>query len=220
MSLSFEVGVMFRNNEAFVGSFFYFLRRSTQLPFRVIAVDQGSTDATGALLSQCLRGPDTAITLEENIGGSQGLNLILKARDKDLPFLMMDSDVFVSLHNSVDCLRYVLASQPDVGVVHGLVNSFWPDGNDEYGSCFAMLSPQAINEVGEFDSRLKYYYYDSDYWARLTQANYRIVHIQTARCLHLWGSTLTYGSERPYRKSQLALDKAIYEEKYNLTSIN
>jgi glycosyltransferase involved in cell wall biosynthesis len=214
MKPEFELGVLFRNNEELVSPFFYCFRRSTKIPCRVIAVNQGSTDRTGDELAKFIKPENGDVILPPgtNTGCAAGRNQILKYRTPDVPLLLMDSDMLVS---STQAAWHMLEEiRAGAGLVYATATSFWnPQKNQEWGISMVMFSAEAVNSVPPFDERFIYFMDDMIYLNNV-EVKFRHVVCPKACGIHFWGSTLRHGSERgkadEVEKSEVALHESIY----------
>ena len=215
------IGVLFRNNAELVAPFFYFLRKSMaeSANYPIIALDNGSTDGTNIkLIDQIEQFDSLTVQVErENAGIARGRNLIIKAAQeandgKYTNVVLMDSDVFVLRHGAVqalvDCLR-----KNKAGLAFGETVSFYKDDGKyytNYGVSFCAISAQVFRTVGLFDERFEMFYDDSDLFNRVAKANLPRVNCPDAKALHIWGQTVTVGSEGSRRAECLKSDKEIY----------
>lgn len=200
------VGVMFRNNEHLVCPFFYFLRKSTDLPLKIVAVDQASTDTTNRELRKHLSGNDKLITLDKNLGCAGGRNIIIDASNGD-DILFIDSDCFIIRASSIDAMNAVSSD-----VVFGRTLNFRNGEMDERGFCFCLVRGYVFEKVGKFNDRFQLFFDDTDFIDRTVLAGFERVGCEESLALHIPGSTITFGSEAERRMTALKHDVELYEK--------
>lgn len=214
-----NVGVIFHNNEDLVEPFFYFLRRATKIPYRVIAVNNGSQDRTWLKLALQMRECDFMLTSEENVGVAKARNMILHKihtinSQRYEPLALLDSDVFIVRNESIDMMYEVLQKNQKAGAVFGVIHSFHDWATHDRGISFCMISEKMFSEVGLFDERFFCFYDDSDFMKRITVARYLLTTCETAKCVHAWGSTLWDSKPRVNTNEILQRDTAEFNAKW------
>jgi GT2 family glycosyltransferase len=224
MNRNTYICVLFRNNFDLVAPFFYFLEKSFEHSVRypVIALDNGSTDSTGIEIISRAGSDTTARRVENNLGISKGRNKLIQiAKEKnggEFPnIVFLDSDVFISRQGAIRTLHETLV-QKKAGVVCGETSSFrpGPDGvkfYTDYGVAFCIISGDTFKKIGLFDERFELYYDDSDFFNRAVIAGKIKFHCSEAKAIHIWGETLTTGSEGERRESCIQADKKRYWNK-------
>ncbi len=222
MSNKLTVGVMFRNNDELVRPWFYFLRKSTIMDLTVIAVDQGSTDGTVSEITLAKDKKDTLVSLPNNIGIAGGRNVILKElryqNNGDYAnFLLLDSDVFITLNDSVNRMVDTMVTDDKVGCVYATVRSYWDTNDISFGICMCLLRKEVFERIGEFDAGFKMFWDDSDFIHRMKKSGFRTVLDKRAECIHMWGETTKRGSEKGViRSGAIEHDKKHYEKNHNV----
>lgn len=211
-AVDFEVGVLFCNNQELVRPFLYFLRKSTVLRFRIIAIDQSSRDSTSDELVKNLHPEDLCLRLPMNRGVAGGRNVILRNRTPNLPLLLMDSDVFPIQRDSAAAMLQSIQPTGPCGVVFGEMANFWKPGDTTTGFAFAMFSPQAIEVLGEFDERFQMFFDDTAKMDLIHDLGIRYTHCPGARAVHLWGETVRQGSEEWRCERVFKEDRLLYRQ--------
>ena len=189
------------------------LKRTTHPDFRVIVVDNASTDGTREYL-QSLDGI-TLIANEENLGFVKGNNAGIRAADGDV--LLMNNDTEIIQGDWLERMQGVAYSAPDIGVVGcrlvnadgGLVHagtymplpSYWgqeyPGGEKDIGqytsdaevegviAACVYIKRELIEKVGPLDEDYFSYYEDTDYCMKARGAGYRVFRCGAATIKHL-----------------------------------
>jgi GT2 family glycosyltransferase len=209
-----NIGVIFHNNRELVDPWFYFIRRSVHVPYRVIAVNNGSEDDTFLKMLVNMKPCDKSIETEKNIGIAAARNIILIEAEKlgNDPICFLDSDAFIVRDGSIDRMADRLGS---FGVVFGAVHSFHDWKVHETGICFSMFSPKVFETVGKFDERFFCFYDDTDMTKRAQAAGFKWTCEKSAICVHAWGSTLWRGGRCAQTKEILKADNAKFNEKWH-----
>lgn len=221
-----NVGVLFYNNERLVNPFFFFLRKSTIIPLRIIAVNNGSSDGTGAELEKQMTKDDVLITVKENQGCAKGGNLILK-KIKEIEggyrsFLSLNSDIFIVRMDSINRMCDTLTLNPDCGIVYGrslafhhTTSNFGIYSKEEWNFAFHMIRKEVFEQCGEYDPNFQVYYADSDFAARVSKQGWKSAECDQSLAIHLQAETTYWGSAGgEIRKKNLEHDKKYYEEKW------
>jgi len=222
-----NVGVLFYNNARLVNPFFFFLRKSTTIPLRIIAVNNGSSDETGAELEKQMTKDDVIITVPENVGCAKGGNLIFE-KIKEIVgsyknTLYLNSDIFIVKMDSINRMHDMLVLNPKAGIVYGENSAFKPTSSGfgvykrtEYNFAFCMLRKEVLEELGTFDPNLKVFYSDNDFQARMSRSHKWIgMGCKEALGIHLQSETTYFVEGLEKRKQNLEHDKAYYEKKWN-----
>ena len=216
-----RVGVLFRNNEELVEPWFWFLRKSTDIPLSIIAIDQGSLDDTFNKLTKCVDPQKDFIIREPvNLGIAGGRNRILK-KVKELNqggyenLLLMDSDVFIIERKGIEKLVEGLVQFPKAGIVYGEIRNYYTFVRVCRGISFCLIRKEAFEQIGEFDENYKMFWDDTDFMDRMGKTG-MLNAFTIARSVHMWGQTTNYGSESgEIRKKAMKHDIAYFEKKWN-----
>jgi GT2 family glycosyltransferase len=189
------------------------LERTTHPDFRVIAVDNASTDGT----LEYLRGVDgiTVIENSENLGFVKGNNAGIRAAGTDV--VLMNNDTEIIQDDWLERMQEVAYSAPDIGVVGcRLVNaegrlvhagtympvpSYWgqeyPGDEKDIGQyvsdaeveavifACAYIKRELIEKVGPLDEEYFSYFEDTDYCEKARGASYRVFRCGAATVRHL-----------------------------------
>lgn len=211
-----NVGVIFHDNTDLIEPFFYFLRRSTHVPYRVIVIDNGQRDGTKHNLKNILEKDDITIYPGKNVGVAVARNLILTAAlkyNKSIypPIAFLDSDLFIVRDGSLDRM---LNRTKEHGIIFGHVHSFHDWKTTNTGICFSLFSENFFNVVGRFDERFFCFYDDTDIMRRAQKAQMRWCAEQTAIGIHAWGSTLWKHGRTGETSNILKNDNKKYNEKW------
>jgi len=218
--MKLNVGVLFCNNAELVRPFFFFLNQSCKTKKTVIAVDNGSTDGTVQLLKQELGEDDILIENKENKGIAAARNqIVLKAKELnggnyDNVFLF-DSDVFITKNGALERMWNHMIANRTVGIFYAKVYSFYHDqGGFKTGLCFALIRKECFEAVGLFDEGFKMFFDDTLFTDRLLEkTNLNCLQVDSAKCVHMWGGTTLFGSEKENRKKVIDADRALFEKR-------
>jgi GT2 family glycosyltransferase len=217
-----NVGVLFRNNEALVQPFFYFLRRATGIPIRVIALDNASEDRTGEEINKQLdfNNGDIKLITSENIGISRARNRIVKflkgETGKYQDLCLLDSDVFICVEGSLDKMYSMLKVDKKIGMTFGDTFAFNDFEKRSLGMCFGIIKAEIFEKLGIFDEQFWCWYDDTDLMHKARLLNYELKVIPEAKAIHAWGSTLSYGSEGKFRAERIEEDRQRFNKKWNV----
>lgn len=191
------------------------LRNKTRnVSYRLIVVDNGSTDGTVEWLKAQ---PDvTLIANNENRGFAAGVNQGIAAAPPDHDILLLNNDTEIIEETWLAHLRDTANSHPDYGIVgclllfpNGLLqhagtympqHNFWgyqigggepfigqyPGIREVEGVTGACMyiRRDVINTIGGFDETYFSYYEDTDYCLRALQAGFKIVCTGGAKVVH------------------------------------
>jgi len=207
MNKYLNVLVLFRNNEDLVAPYFYFLRRNTYLPLRIVALDNGSKDRTYKRLQEYKQKQDIILRVQENVGTSKGRNIVLaeiwKQEGGYCDVLCTDSDMFIIRENSVEVMKNM-----DFSMVSAITHSITGRVEGNGGIWCSIYKKEVWEVVKKFDEEFYNYYDDCDLFIRALKAGFKATKCLDAHCLHVWGSTNTIGSEKDTRMEILEKDKA------------
>lgn len=182
----FEVGVIFSNNAELVQPFFFLLRQSCHVPFRVLVVNQGSVDETAERVARELRGTDRVVTHPDNPGCAGGRNRILRLRTPSLPLFLLDSDCLVARAGTCEALLAILKTH---ALAYARQRGFHFGDLAGRGYSAAMFRPEVFDRLGGFDENCRMFYDDTLHFEALHRAGMPWMTVETAEVLHLWGST-------------------------------
>ena len=217
-----NVGVLFRNNADLVSSFFYFLRKGAGMPIRIFALNNGSEDETETELTKVLGSDDIYIRQEKNIGIAQGRNVILERIKRETgayqDFCMMDSDVFIMQKNSLKAMYDNLYEKDNNAIAFGETYSYFSWKKDDLGICFCIIKARCFEEVGLFDERFWCWYDDSDFIHKLKMLRREFRKSPDGKAVHVWGSTLTQGSEGAQRTVMIEKDRLAFNKRWNIST--
>ncbi|MGB9737379.1 MAG: glycosyl transferase [Chloroflexus aggregans] len=191
------------------------LRAKTRhVPYRLIVVDNGSTDGTVEWLRDQ---PDvTLIANSENRGFAAGVNQGIAAAPPDHDVLLLNNDTEIIEETWLDHLRTVANDHPDYGIVgclllfpNGLLqhagtympqHNFWgyqigggepfigqyPGIREVEGVTGACMyiRRDVIETIGGLDETYFSYYEDTDYCLRAMQAGFKVVCTGGAKVIH------------------------------------
>ena len=128
------------------------LFRSEPGQLEVLVVDNGSTDATPALLRDwAAAGPDRRAVVEPRVGLSHARNAALRTSGREVVLFLDDDALAPPTWARAHLAAY--AAAPDVGSVGGPVGVVWPAGQPEWISPSVMWVYSAIDlgdEAGPF----------------------------------------------------------------------
>ncbi len=116
------------------------LSQETSYTFQVIAVDDGSTDSTGAILDGYASDPRVLVIHQENQGHSGARNTALKRMQSHF-VMFVDADDFL-LPDAIDVLMKT-ARRDDADIVEG--NGYRFDENGRLG----LVKPFSVNKEGK-----------------------------------------------------------------------
>ena len=222
--LRLNVGILFRNNKELINPFFFFLRKSTEMSLRIIALDNGSEDGTSEELRKFLKDDDILLKSDRNVGIARGRNLILeKIKETEGGYsnlLLLDSDIFIIRQDSINRLYDVFIKKEKCGFALGTLLAFNLPNLIEFekdGICFCLIRREVFEKCGIFDPQFDMFYDDTDFMRRAVEAGFLFERrMEGALAVHIWGSTTLWGSEgKEIRKKALVHDKECYEKKWN-----
>lgn len=202
----FEVGVIFHNNAALVPAFFFFLRQSCRVPFRVLAVEQGSSDGTVDRIRSELASWDRLSTWPDNRGVSGGRNRVLGMREPSLPLLLLDSDCFVMQAGSCEALLHAVETECDMA--WAVQRGFHHGERSKPGYSAAMFRPEVFERIGGFNEEFRMFYDDTVHYEQACRAGLKARVVEEAHVLHLWGST-THATD--VWRTALEQDRRVYD---------
>jgi len=188
--------------------------KTSEVPYRLIVVDNGSSDGTVEWLRT--QADVTLIANAENRGFAAGVNQGIAAAPPDHDILLLNNDTEIIEDHWLSHLRAVANDHPDYGVVgclllfpNGLLqhagtympqNNFWGyqiGGGEPYIGQYPTIREvegvtgacmyirrDVINTIGGLDETYFSYYEDTDYCLRALQAGFKIVCTGGARVIH------------------------------------
>lgn len=217
------IGMLFRNNEKLIFPLISLIKKSGINEYPIIAVDDNSEDNTLSELMRTLNEEktDTIILAKEHLGISKGRNKILAEARNIYPdgfnLILLDSDIVIARHGFFESLIKLLYSSEKIGVVCPKLRSFYSDIPDAHGVACCIIKHEVINKLRQFDERFYMFFDDSDFWKRtIEEAGYSILNTDDLDCVHIWGSTVTTGSEGHSKEAIHSADKSAYIQKWNL----
>jgi len=178
--------------------------------FKVIVVDNGSTDDTHLVFERELKNTElvgSVIHLKNNYGWSGGNNRgAVLCRDSDYIFFLND-DIILIDRNVIKNLVDFMEKHKDVGAVQPVIIN--RDGSFNYGyklaisgfgtDLFQPIQPSFLCgaalftrttiffEIGMFDEDFFLYHDDVDFSLRLWLAGYKVSTVQKAKVFHVGG---------------------------------
>jgi len=189
------------------------LKKMHNQNYRILLVDNGSTDDSGFKLKEKFRDIEF-LRSDKNLGFAGGCNLGLKKSIEDGPaghILLLNNDTIVS-ENLIDELLRALRVNNAAGIA-GAVNFYYskPDKVHMAGhrflwwlgiqsivtkmdsrfkelqslsACCMLIKKEVVEKVGLFDERFFIYYEDSDLCLRARGAGFNVVAARDARVWH------------------------------------
>ena len=170
----------------------------TDTRFRVLLVDNASTDGTaewaGALDSRV-----TVVRSEVNLGVSGGRNAGLAAIEGEPDYIVfLDNDVEV-LAGWWRPFAAALERDPEAGIAgeQGIAITVLPDRREilpiresgvvecdmVIGFCM-FIRARAVRTIGRFDENMSIFWHDDDYGMRARHLGWRVLHVLSRRVIH------------------------------------
>jgi hypothetical protein len=191
------------------------IRENTKRPYRLIYVNNGSSDDTRAWLNST---PSDTVVIhnDKNLGFSKAVNQAMKlVEDEDV--LLLNNDVVVNKY-WLERLHAVLYSDPSYGIVGPLTNH---SGTPEQvqtcerenttpkevrhlsGFCY-LIKNEVFKKVGLFNEKYFLAAEDYDYNCRVRKAGYKIMLARDVFVLHYGHVTAkkVQGADEEWRKSR------------------
>lgn len=219
------IGMLFRNNEKLVFPLVSLILKSMTTRLPIIAFDDCSEDNTVSELMKILdeESVDNILLSKEHVGISKGRNKIIEAARNMHPdgfnLILLDSDIVIAKHGFFDELISRLYSA-NSGVICVKLKSFYADIPDNHGIACCIIRSEVIEKIKGFDEQFYMFFDDSDFWKRtIEEARYSVWNINEMECIHIWGSTVTTGSEGNKKESIYASDKLAYLRKWGLKTL-
>ncbi|MCM8811751.1 MAG: glycosyltransferase family 2 protein [Candidatus Omnitrophica bacterium] len=212
--------------------------RFTDVPSRLLLVDNASTEPEAVEYQQRLKGNGTVqvevIRRTHNDGFSKGINEGL--RRATAPWVcLMNNDVLVAQGWLSEMIR-VAKAHPEIGLLNPMSNEFgaWPGRGEtidqagervrprrgewtEFWNCvgFCALMPrQILEKVGMLDEEFGFMYYeDADYSLRVRQAGYCCGIALGAYAYHIGSATM---SRNPDKERLFEANKELFRKKWGL----
>ena len=201
----------------------------TELPCRLILIDNGSTDpGTLEYISRLQPPPHLKleiVRLPENLSISKAINQGL-SRVKSPWVCLLNNDILVTEGWLSEMIR-VAQVNPNIGLLNPHSNQFgvvpgageiidrvaqrlkplsrqWIENMECVGFCL-LLSKEVLDRVGRFDEEYEFFYFeDADYCLRVHQAGLDCAIAQGAYVYHHGGATLTTDplKEKRFRENE------------------
>jgi len=187
------------------------IKKSVYRDFRIVVVDDCSTDNTAAeIKNKC--SDIIVLRNEKNLGAAASRNFGIKKfiDDSDF-FLFLDSDEVIE-SNTISYLLDALKIDENIAAASPSVYYFDQPAKKQYGevdvglytgwnysrqdkkrsepwfikSCGGnfLIKKQAIKKVGLFDESFHTFYEDADYSLRIIKAGYKIIYVPQAKVFH------------------------------------
>lgn len=203
------------------------LKRMNYKNYRIILVDNGSTDGSGGRLKERFKYIEF-LKSGENIGFAGGANIgIKRSLESGLAnyILLLNNDTVVG-EELLDSLLEVAEMDNEIGVI-GAVNFYysWPDKVHMAGhrflwwlgiqgkvfdvgsnfkevqsvsACCMLIKRKVVEKAGLLDERFFVYYEDSDFCLRARRAGFKVGVARDAKVWHKINRTLGTGTPREY----------------------
>ena len=203
---------------------------NTRMPFRIIFVDNASTDGTSLYLEEAAgrcptHGTIEALRNEENLGWTKGLNQGIQK--SSAPYVLLSNNDVEIFQGAIEEMVAIANADPQVGIVNPNSNEFDIEKKDfkstlplkglrlelvhAAGFCM-LLKREVINSVGLFDEVFSPGYFEEmDYSERARKAGFLICIARGAYVFH-------YGSRsfRPADKQRLwERNEKVFYERWN-----
>lgn len=186
-----------------------FLHERTKHPFRLIVIDNHSTDGTGETLREMEKNGliSHSVRHSKNVGVHQGWNTALGLADEDY-FITTDNDIYVPDLDPdwLTQLVELMDKRPKYGAI-ALQPHAWigdsdptpdPDGvikKNHCGAVMRIMRTKAVRQVGGWDK-----HYDANrnheeltICSRLINAGYDVGYASYMKCYHDWGEDNNWG---------------------------
>jgi len=208
-----DIVILNLNQEADTAECILSLKRMYYKNYRIILVDNGSTDGSGFRLRERFRDIQF-LRSDENLGFAAGCNMGIRhslETSQASYILLLNNDTVVSESLLTALLEAV---QPDRSIgIAGAVNYyyFWPDKvhmaahrffwwlgvqgiiididgklreAQSVSGCCMMIRKEVVQTIGLFDERFFMYYEDSDLCLRAERAGFKVVAVKGAKVWH------------------------------------
>jgi len=222
-----DIVILNLNQEADTAECILSLKRMYYKNYRVILVDNGSTDGSGFRIKERFRDVQF-LRSEENLGFAGGCNMGIRyslENSRANYILLLNNDAVVSESLLTALLETV---QPDRAIgIAGAVNYyyFWPDkvhmaahrffwwlgmqgiltaieGKSKevqsVSGCCMMIKKEVAQKTGLFDERFFIYYEDADLCLRARKAGFKVVAVSAAKVWHKVNKVLGTKTPREY----------------------
>ncbi len=223
-----DIVILNFNQEAHTLECLLSLKRMNYKDYRIILVDNGSTDGSGPRLKE--KFPQIEfLRSQENVGFAGGCNLGIKASEpsgKADYVLLLNNDTIVG-EELINKLLEAAARDAGIGIL-GAVNYYYDrpekvhmaahrfrwwlgiqgiiyEVRDEYrqvqsvSACCMLIKKTVLEKVGLLDERFFAYYEDSDLCMRACRAGFKVVAVRGAKVWHRISAVLgTKGPQEYY----------------------
>lgn len=220
-----DVVILNFNQEADTKECILSLKRMNYKNYRVILVDNDSSDGSGFRIKERFREIEF-LRSEKNLGFAGGCNLAIRRSMETNPsgyILLLNNDTIVS-ENLLDSILSVTEGNDRIGIA-GAVNYYYNDPEkihmsahrflwwlgiqrkatqdidgayeeaQSVSACCMLIKKEVIQTIGLFDERFFIYYEDSDFCLRAGKAGFKVVAVKGAKVWHK--ITTVFGTRTP-----------------------
>jgi GT2 family glycosyltransferase len=196
---------------------------------RIWIIDQGSTLDNLELIRSTTNNNDY-ISIKElgnNLGVPAGRNVGMKL-GKEKYIVSIDNDAIFESPNAMRDIVDLFETQPDVGVIGLRIKNYYTKTDDELGWTYPKaqlpmrdqqflttrfpggahaIRRKVVNEAGDYDERLFFYWEEVDLSYRVLNLGYKIIYAPSIAILHKISpeSRISWGSERFYYVTRNAI---------------
>lgn len=200
-----DIIIVTHNRLEFTNKTLKYLNERTRSPFRLIIVDNASTDGTREVL-QSIPAPHQVVLLPENLGLEKAKNIGLGYVQSDL-FVDSDNDILVPDYDGADWLQRLtglmnehqefgaIALRPQILVGVGAI--FRREGevveNNVCGGSMRMMRTAVVKAAGAWRDKFTN---DSEEWhicGELKKMGYKVGYAKNLFCYHLFGNDNHWG---------------------------
>lgn len=222
-----DIVILNFNREADTKECILSLKRMNYKNYRVILVDNDSSDGSGFRIKERFREIEF-LRSEKNLGFSGGCNLAIRhSMKQDLAgyILLLNNDTIAG-EGLLDSLLSAAESDKATGIA-GAVNYYYTDPEKVHMSahrflwwlgiqkrlqdldaavkevqsvsaCCMLIKKEVIQTIGLFDERFFMYYEDADFCLRAKKAGFKVVAVRAAKVWHKITSVLGTHTPREY----------------------